>query len=353
MQRIHVCMREPYTRAGGLHSYVRGLTAGQTSLGLKPLVVDRISYRGDFEVASGEFVSAMQANTGSIVEYHFAHGAFPFLYSPRSPWKGYPKIFHFHGPWHREGVPQGDSRIRTSIKWAIEKCVYVKFDRFIVASDFFGRTLERAFGIPPENIHRVYPGIDDARFSYAADSADARLALGIPGDSFVAVIVRRLEPRMGVEDAFMAIKELKDTYLVVAGTGSLDESLRLLAADLGIAHRVKFLGRVSDAQLPLVYQAADVSLVPTRDLEGFGMVVLESMACGTPVISTNVGGLPEAMGPFAARWTVDPHSPSALADKLKDMAGFNSLRSDVRNYAQTRSNTEMARGVETAIASLR
>lgn len=349
MQRIHVCMQEPFIRAGGLHSYVRGLTTGQKELDLSPVILDRISRTGKFGIAGSEI---LRESDDSVAEYHFAHGAFPFIFPPRASWRESPRLFHFHGPWHLEGAVQGDSSSRVLMKKLLEKMVYSRFSQFIVASDYFGITLNRLFKVPENRIQTVYPGVDSARFAFRSNTTDARIRLGVPQDAFVAATVRRLEPRMGIEDAFLAIKELSDVYLVVAGTGSLDQRLRLLSRELGIENRVKFLGRISDEDLPLVYQAADVSLVPTRDLEGFGMVVLESMSAGTPVIATTVGGLPEAMGPFAERWTVAPSSPAALTQRIREIADETSFRSEVRTYATTRSNREMAKSVERVISTI-
>ena len=343
-------MREPFTRAGGLHSYVRGLAAGQKELALNPVVVDEVTSKGNYRVAAGTLVE----DTSSVVQYHFAHGAFPFLYPvSRGPWKEYKRVFNFHGPWHQEGEVQGNGKFRVAAKKLLESSVYARFSQFIVASDFFGEELSRSFGVKQENITTIYPGIDTSRFAYSPQaSMTARQHFNVPEDAFVAVTVRRLEPRMGIEDALMAISDLPDVFLLIAGTGSLSGSLVDMVNALGIQHRVRLLGRISDAELTLAYQAADVSLVPTRDLEGFGMVVLESMACGTPVIASNVGGLPEAMGPFAAEWTVQANSPKELRSKISELNSSSSIRASVRAYAMTRSNKEMASATENVLQRL-
>ncbi|WP_411374117.1 glycosyltransferase family 4 protein [Arthrobacter sp. MPF02] len=345
-------MREPYTRPGGLHSYVRGLVSGQISIGLKPIVVDSVSASARFNVAQGVLPEVIAADGATVAEYHFAHSAFPFLSRPWGPWKEAPRLFHFHGPWHQEGVVQGNGRARVFLKKAVESVVYKGFSRFIVASDAFGNSLAEQFGVEREKITTVYPGVDTDRFSTDLSSAHAREVLDLPSDTPIAAVVRRLEPRMGVADAIVALQSMPDLYLIIAGTGSLNGELQSLVRDLRLTDRVRFLGRVSDEALPLVYRAADVSIVPTRELEGFGMIVLESMACGTPVVATRVGGLPEAMGPFADECSVNPREPKELASKVLSVLDKPSLRREVRSFAESRSNEEMARKVEGVVQQL-
>ena len=108
--------------------------------------------------------------------------------------------------------------------------------------------------------------------------------------------------------------------MLIAGEGPLRADLDRRVAELGIGGSVRFLGRVSDEDLVSCYQAADVSVVPTVELEGFGLVVLESLACGTPVVATEIGGLPEILREPQPDLLVPPADPEALASRLTDAA---------------------------------
>ena len=315
--RIHVGTREPISRSGGLHNYIRSLAAGQSRLGHDVAVLDRVTGKGRYNIADGrqELIDTA-GQSGSMVHLHFAQTALPLL--RRNAWASSAdiRVLHFHGPWFAEGRVQGNSIPRVAGKWLTEVLTYRRPNlRHIAASAAFRTTLHRCFGIRESRIRVVHPGVDAHRFR-EGDKSTARASLGLPQDVPLFVTVRRLEPRMGIDVALQALRRVPDAHLAVCGAGSLDEQLRVHAAELGVAGRVTFLGRVPDEALPAVYQAADVSLVPTVALEGFGLVVLESFACGTPVISTDSGGLVEAQGPFASEWTVPPGSVEALAGRM-------------------------------------
>ena len=105
---------------------------------------------------------------------------------------------------------------------------------------------------------------------------------------------------MGLEDLIGAMNEVRkrvpETQLFVAGKGPLSETLTDQVRTLGLENNVRFLGFLPDEHLPLAYRAADLTIVPTVILEGFGLITVESLAAGTPVLVTPVGGLPEAVG---------------------------------------------------------
>jgi glycosyltransferase involved in cell wall biosynthesis len=125
------------------------------------------------------------------------------------------------------------------------------------------------------------------------------------------VTVRRLVPRMAIDLAIDALAEIldhTDGQLLVAGSGPELKTLESHAQDRGLGNRVRFLGRVEDEQLPLLYAAADVCVVPSRELEGFGYVALEALAAGTPVVATGTGGLTELVGGLEPRWVTEATS---------------------------------------------
>ncbi|WP_196810850.1 glycosyltransferase family 4 protein [Arthrobacter sp. 35W] len=334
-----------------MHSYIRGLAGGQTSLGLDPMIIDNVQPDGQFNLWSdSREPGTIELSTLDVLEYHLAYSARPILAKDRMLGRHPRRVMHFHGPWYSEGRAQGNSALRSAAKWLYEADTYRRFDSFITASDAFAKALSRGFGVSPNRITTVYPGVDLERFNPSMQQADARKALGIDPDRLTFSCVRRLEPRMGIHLAIEAMENFPQAQLVIAGIGSLKSELESKISMLGLSDRVFMLGRVPDEALVTVYRAADVVLVPTTSLEGFGMIVLEAMASGIPVVSSRVGGLPEAMGPFANDWCFEPGSVDSLSDAIRRALKESEATSITRAYAETRSFSEMAKAVEAAIA---
>lgn len=231
-----------------------------------------------------------------VVNLHFALYAWPGLgFLP----PGVPRVFHFHGPWAEEGAWQGDRLLVVALKRRLEKLVYRRCDRFVTLSQYFRRVLHSGYGVPESAIHVIPGGIDTDHFVPTADRRGARRRLGWPEDRFVLFSPRRLVPRMGLEDLITAVGALREQYpdfwLAIAGRGPTEVALREQIARLGLKERVHLLGFVSDKDLVCAYQAADLTVVPSLALEGFGLVLAESLACGTPALATPVGGMPEVL----------------------------------------------------------
>ncbi len=109
---------------------------------------------------------------------------------------------------------------------------------------------------------------------------------------------------------------MPDALILIAGWGGLARELEGQIASAGVQEHVRLLGYVEEERLPLMYQAADLSIVPTVALEGFGLVVVESLAAGTPVLVTPIGGLPEVVRGLAAELVLPDASVGAIADGL-------------------------------------
>jgi glycosyltransferase involved in cell wall biosynthesis len=259
-------------------------------------------------------VRQMAAGAG-VIDAHFAlYAALPVLSNSLA---GRPLVVHFHGPWAEESEAVGErSPARLLAKRRLESFVYRRARAVVVLSHAFKRLLVERYRISPWRVHVVAPAVDLERFQ-AGDPAAARSALGLPAAGFTALTVRRLVPRMGVDVALKAWSRLPEGLLVVAGEGPERPRLEDLARELGLAERVRFMGRVAEASLPDLYRAADVSLIPSRGLEGFGLVALEALACGTPVITSDAGGLPEAMAGLGPDLVVPSGDDQALESRLE------------------------------------
>jgi glycosyltransferase involved in cell wall biosynthesis len=234
-----------------------------------------------------------------------------------------PITFTFHGPWALESQQEGEKPWNVAFKRWIENRVYRRCDRFIVLSRAFGELLHREYRIPWEQIHIIPGGVDLERFQLNLTRQQARAELYFPQDRPILFVPRRLVQRMGIDVLLQALVKVKDkvpdVWLAIAGKGALRPALEQQAHDLGLQDHVKFLGYVPDEQLPIAYQAADLTVVPSQSLEGFGLILLESLACGTPVLSTPVGGMPEVLLPFQPALVTEAPTADALASRLIDL----------------------------------
>jgi glycosyltransferase involved in cell wall biosynthesis len=271
------------------------------------------------------------------INLHFSLYSFPLL--PDLP-SGVPITFTFHGPWALEGREEGEKPWNVAFKRWIEQRVYYRCDRFIVLSHAFGELLQQVYKIPAEKIHTIPGGVDIERFQANLTRQQARQALGFPLERPILFTPRRLALRMGIDKLLQALVEVKhqvpDVWLAIAGKGASRISLEQQANELGLQNHVKFLGYVPDEQLPVAYQAADLTVVPSQSLEGFGLILLESLACGTPVLSTPVGGMPEVLSPLQPSLITETPSSDALSTRLIELlTGKISLpdRAACREYA--------------------
>ena len=251
-----------------------------------------------------------------LLDAHFALYALPLVFGPA---RRLPLVVHFQGSWADENCAVGSTRAAIARRW-VERRVYHRATVLVTLSAAFKGVLVESYGVAPWRIEVVPPPVNLERFT-PGDKRVARDRLGIPNDSVVVTTVRRLVPRMGISTLLRAWHEasalLPDpAILIIGGAGSEEETLRQLADELGIASTVRFAGRLSEEDLVELYQASDIFVVPSIALEGFGLVLLEALACGTPVIASDVGGLPEAVAGMNANVVVPAGDVSSLAARL-------------------------------------
>ena len=231
-----------------------------------------------------------------------------------------PRTFTFHGPWAFESKQEGASFWSVQFKYWVEQCIYRRCDRFIVLSKAFGKILNQDYNIPWHKIHVIPGGVDTQRFQNSLSRRQAREKLGWPQDRFILFTPRRLVNRMGLDKLLSAIAQLKehkqDLWLAIAGKGPLREALEKQATELDLGDQINFLGFLPDEQLPLAYQAADLTVMPSQSLEGFGLVLLESLASGTPTLCTPVGGMPEVITDFSPELITASPSAKDIAATL-------------------------------------
>jgi glycosyltransferase involved in cell wall biosynthesis len=316
---------------GGVNRYVRdlhgalaerGLEARTVTLGPSASPTDRMTIAAN---ASDPLVTRLRnytarvrllAGDADVIDSHFAlYAVGPLL---TGSLRGRPLVTHFHGPWAREHLGGPGSPVAHAKRF-VERAVYAHSKELIVLSAAFRRILLEDYGVAPWHVHVVPPGVDMKTFR-VGDSGEARRALELSHSSWVAFTARRLVPRMGIDvllDAWQSFARSRDdVLLVVAGEGPERERLEKRVEELAIANTVRFTGALTDEELVAHYQAADVCVVPSLALEGFGLVVLESLACGTPVIGTDVDGLGETLVRLERDLVVPSGDPVALSERL-------------------------------------
>jgi glycosyltransferase involved in cell wall biosynthesis len=238
----------------------------------------------------------LAAGDPDLVAVHFALFALPAL----DVLARRPMVMHFHGPWADEAAAEGAGALGHRIRRRIERTVYRRADRVITLSRAFGDYVSAQYGVDAARV-RVVPGsVDLDRLAPRLSRADARARLGWPADARVLLAVRRLVHRMGLDRLIEAMPAIcaavPNTVLMIAGRGAEADRLQHLAARCNVAGKIRFLGFLPDDDLPLAYRAADINVVPSRALEGFGLTAAEALAAGTPSMVTPVGGLPEVVG---------------------------------------------------------
>lgn len=203
----------------------------------------------------------------------------------------------------------------------VERSLVQQADRVIVCSSDMHREVVSALDAQPDTVTIVPNGVDTSAWATTAEQREtARATLGVGAAPFV-VLVGRLEHEKGAQDAIEALVHLRHpAHLVLVGEGARRHDLRELADRRGVAARVHLTGRLDDVAVAATVAAADVALVPSR-YEPFGLVALEAMAAGTPVVASTAGGLRDVVTDGVTGRTVAPGDPRDLARVLDAVLG--------------------------------
>jgi D-inositol-3-phosphate glycosyltransferase len=211
------------------------------------------------------------------------------------------------------GIGEGDPELRiVSERETMHDC-----QRIIVATEKEKQNIVRYYGALPEKIGVVPCGVNMELFK-PVDRADARRELGLT-DEKVLLFVGRIDPLKGIDRLLKALPLLPSReglkLIIIGGDGnsrSEIEKLEKLAVELKIRDAVRFEGLIKHGRLPYYYSAADVCIVPSY-YESFGLVALEALACGTPVVATDVGDMKHIIRPGEAGCVVADNAPEKIA----------------------------------------
>lgn len=276
-------------------------------------------YAAAYPLSSLRAVARAVGRHRGIVHVHYpAQGAAPALMRRRY-------VHTFHAPVHKELLPEHQERYRLpaparapaiAAARAGEALVARRATDTIVLTRYMQRELSLLSPAAAGRAEIIAGGIDSDRFCPGPGiehwfARDAQPLL------FTA---RRLVPRTGVANLVRAmpyvLARLPSARLAIAGDGPLREGIAELIAELGLEAQVALLGRVSEDDLLGWYRAASLFVLPTQELEGFGISTIEALACGTPAIGTPVGATPEILEPVDPRLLSRSGSPEDLAEAV-------------------------------------
>jgi glycosyltransferase involved in cell wall biosynthesis len=239
-----------------------------------------------------------------------------------------PTIYTFHSPWGGEYSIRAIKKKYNSLRIFLGVNIRKKIERFVVknsskialASQFMSETLFKTHRVKSS----IVPlGVDVLRFksSEPGEQESLRSKYNIDGNKKVFFTIRNLEPRMGLENLLEAVKILKDKkysnlLFIIGGIGSLELELKDKTRKLGIENMVSFAGYIPDTNLPEYYRVSDAFILPTKEFEGFGLVTLEAMASGIPVLATPVAANKEVVGGFDESLLFKSISSEDIADGI-------------------------------------
>lgn len=229
-------------------------------------------------------------------------------------------------------MPGPGSRIR----WAAQRAAAV------VAVSTRLRQALIGIGVDPAKVSVLRNGVDIELFQ-AIDRREARRRLGLDEDARWAVCVGNLVPEKGHALAIEALQHLEGFRLALVGDGPQRAELQALAARLGLASRVVFVPTMPQRELPFAYSSADVMLL-TSLREGWPNVVLESLACATPVVAVDVGAVDEMLTEPAAGRIVAGRDARALADAVRELCAAPADRPRIRAHAARFDWASVSRG---------
>jgi D-inositol-3-phosphate glycosyltransferase len=239
----------------------------------------------------------------------------------------------------RARIGEGESQVRTDS----ERYIMSAADAIIASSVHELEMMVQLYGASRDRITAIPCGVDLSKFR-PLDMVTARNNLGLNGDK-VMLYVGRIEPLKGVELLLDVAASMDVCYkykvLIVGGDSVQEEEVNrliLLSNRMGLSDIVTFVGRVEQTKLPEYFAAADICVIPSY-YESFGLVALESMACGTPVVASRVGGLPSVIRHGQTGYLLPWRCPERFVDTISMVFSNGSLRNSMSEAAVERAST--------------
>jgi len=299
---------------------------------------DVLDYLPEFACGVQRFRALMGVSYDVIHSHYWLSGRLGVLFAEH--W-GVPLVSTFHTLAQlKNRVAETAAEREQAVRYEIELRTMAASDRVVALTAIDRQQTIRHYGAPTP-IAVIPGGVDLARFT-PRPRAEARAALGLGSSDRILLFVGRIQRLKGLEillRAFARLNDLDARLLIVGGQpGTTHESreitrLHHLAARLGIAERTTFVGAVAHERLPLYYAAADATVMPSS-YESFGLVAVESLACGTPVVATRVGGLTSIVRDGETGFLVPWRDAELFAERLRRVLEDEPLRQRLADHAR-------------------
>ena len=348
-------------KVGGLERYVRGLAAALVRTGADVTVLakrlddsvpprergeDGVSivrhpvpakanplFGALYPLVTAQAVLRETRSSRAVLHSHFPLQALPPALLRR------PYLHTFHAPVYKEllherhgsyFLPAVAHRPAVAGLRVTERAIVRRATRLVVLSEFVRTEVEALDRAAGERAVVIPGGLDVDRFAPGPGVEDSWATEAEP----LLFAARRLTARTGVDTLIDAMPTVKAAFprarLAVAGSGLLEEELRRKVSAHGLDSCVRLLGRLPDDELVRWYRAASLVVMPTRELEGFGLSTIEALACGTPVVATPVGANPEVLRPLHPALIARGKSPADLAGAVIDVCRQPALLEEIR-----------------------
>ncbi|HEY3059625.1 MAG TPA: glycosyltransferase [Chloroflexota bacterium] len=292
---------------------------------------DVLDYLSEFACGVQRWRALTGTSYDLIHSHYWLSGRLALLFAEH--W-GVPMVSMFHTLARlKNRVAESAAEREHEVRYEIERRTMAGSDRVIAATETDRTQIVRHYGeLAPISV--IAGGVDLEQFRPRGRLA-ARHALGLAAEQHVLLFVGRIQRLKGLEvllRAFAQLDDLDARVVVVGGQPSTGHEsreisrLQHLAQRLHIAERVTWSGAVSHERLPLYYAAADVTVMPSS-YESFGLVAVESLACGTPVVATRVGGLASIVRDGDTGLLVPWRDPALFAERLRVVLSQPELRS--------------------------
>jgi D-inositol-3-phosphate glycosyltransferase len=312
----------------------------------KPIpVADVEKYLDEFTESVLYFAQAENLHYDLIHSHYWLSGL--VAEQLRFAWSGTPMVQMFHTLGEMKNrIARDESERASPSRLNGEAHVVQIADRLIAATPAEEQQLLDLYGANAEKISVVPPGVDLARF-HPMDKKAAKQQVGIPCGDTNILFAGRIEPLKGIDTLLLAISILQEKHpqavknacvAIIGGDPWADDldaemaRLQELRAQLGIHDLVTFLGAKDQDVLPYYYAAAEMVVMPSH-YESFGMVALEAMAMGTPVIASEVGGLAHLVQHGVTGFHVPSRDPEALAARILELLEDHDLRRQLGRQA--------------------
>lgn len=253
----------------------------------------------------------------------------PFTYFSlllKNKLKNLPTVYVFHSPNHEEYLLSKNGKInfvhfiQVKIRRMIEKRCLQHAKKIIVLSDFMKSKVMSIHAIPEYQIEVNPGGVDLSTFQFATHRAKLKKQLNLSPGYIHLLTIRNHEPRMGLDNLVKALyflkKKFDNIHLTIGGKGPEKSTIKKLVEEYGLNESIMMPGFIPSKLLPKYYGSADFFIIPTEHLEGFGLVTVESLSCGTPVLGTPVGGTIEILSALNKDFLFNGTSAEAIAEGI-------------------------------------